>query len=102
MLDDKILDQNLCWLLSEKGTHSPDVVQHVSTRAGCCSNVDSKGELTLEFHTQVPCSLGGENRKQKTSGYCVFTQELNQWNLTNVCSVITVKPEHKHHTHVHL
>ena len=53
------LDQNLCCLLSEKGTYSPDVVQHVSTQAGCCSNVGNKGELTVVCHTQVPCSLGG-------------------------------------------
>ena len=54
--DDQSLD--LCCLLSEKGTYSPDVVQHLSTRVGCCSNVDSKGELTLECHTQVPRGLG--------------------------------------------
>ena len=34
-------------------------MQNVSTRAGCCSNVGSKGELTVEYHTQVPSSLGG-------------------------------------------
>ena len=42
----------MCCLLSEKGTDSPDVVRHVSTRAGCCSNVGSKGELTIKCHTQ--------------------------------------------------
>ena len=46
-------------LLSEKGAYSPDVVQHESTGKGCCSNVDSKGKLTVQCHTQVPCSLDG-------------------------------------------
>ena len=46
-------------LLSEKGTYSSDVVQHVCTAAGCCSNVGSKGELTVECHIQLPCGLGG-------------------------------------------
>ena len=42
-----------------RGAYSPDVVQHVSTRLGCCSNVGGKGELTVESHKQVPIGLGG-------------------------------------------
>ena len=52
------LDQNMRQPLSEKGTYSPDVVQHLSTGTCCCSNVGGKGRLTVKCHTQVPSTLG--------------------------------------------
>ena len=51
-MNDQSLDQNLRCLLSEKGTYSPDVVQHVSTGTCCCINVGSKGELTVDWRTR--------------------------------------------------
>ena len=49
--------------------YSPDVVQHVSTGTGCCSNVGSKGHLIIECHTQVPSCLG-EGYQGVVKGNC--------------------------------
>jgi len=48
---------------SKNRTYSADVVQHVPTGMCCRSNVGRQGELTVEYHPEVPGSQGrGQHR----------------------------------------
>ncbi len=63
------LDQNLHDLLGEEWTDHPDVVEDESAGAGCHSDVGSKGQQVIRFHTQVHCSLSqGHHRVLSVNG----------------------------------
>ena len=85
---DQSLDQNLWHPLSEKGAYSPDV-QHESTGTGCCSNVGSEGELTIECHTQVPSSPVGLGY-HSVFDYCLVLVHL--FLICFTCGLLSLPP----------
>lgn len=87
--DDKSLGQNLHRQLGEELMYPPDVGEHESAGAGWHRNVGSEGQLAIQCHTQVPCSLRHHRVLKVVSGSCLPWKEeqvsLVQREIQVVC-----------------